>query len=73
VRAYEHANGELYRRSLAMCDYQRNEVFLINPVLYKDQAIGFAVKHSAETFNIDVLQKIIRKLQELHDRLEGGA
>ncbi|MDR2737442.1 MAG: hypothetical protein LBB18_00670 [Puniceicoccales bacterium] len=72
LRTYEHPDGELYRRALAMCDYQSGAEFLINPVLHKDQMIGFAMKHRVETFDIDTLQKTIRTLNELQDRLGSG-
>jgi hypothetical protein len=71
LRVYEHVDGDLYRRALMFCDYQSNEELHANPVLHKSQALGFAVKHPTETFDVNTLQKIIDKLKGLHDRLEG--
>jgi type III secretion system chaperone SycN len=72
MRTYEHANGELFRRALLLCDYQSGAEFLVNPVLNGDQVLGFAVKHQVETFNVNTLQKTIRLLNSLHDRLTSG-
>ncbi|MDR3144424.1 MAG: hypothetical protein LBT64_02905 [Puniceicoccales bacterium] len=71
LRTYEHPDGDTYRRALELCDYQSNEEFLVNPVLHKDQALGFAIKHSIDNFDLNVFRKIIEKLKGLQDRLGG--
>ncbi|MDR1432861.1 MAG: hypothetical protein LBI61_00775 [Puniceicoccales bacterium] len=71
LRVYERFDGNLYRRALALCDYQPNEEFLVHPVLHGDQAIGFAIKYCIDDFDLNIFQKIIHKLEDLQDRLEG--
>ncbi|MDR1401802.1 MAG: hypothetical protein LBI81_02495 [Puniceicoccales bacterium] len=73
LRVYERFDGDLYRRALLLCDYQSTEEFVINPVLHQDQALGFAVKYKIDDFDLNVLDKIIHKLKDLQDRLEGDS
>jgi hypothetical protein len=71
LRVYEHIDGDRYRRALELCDYEPNQDFLVNPVLHKEQAIGFAVRHPRLSFDVGTLRKIIERLKFLQDRLEG--
>lgn len=72
LRVYERIDGELYKTALEMCDSQRDTEFIVNPVLHKEQALGFVIKYPIDQFDINVLQKMIRHLQGLQNRLEGG-
>jgi AAA+ ATPase superfamily predicted ATPase len=71
LRVYERYDGDLYRRALELCDFKMDDEFLINPVLHKDQALGFAVKYPIDFFNLNTFRKIIYALKDLQDRLEG--
>ncbi|MDR2432617.1 MAG: hypothetical protein LBD34_02580 [Puniceicoccales bacterium] len=72
LRVYDRVDGSAYRRALSLCDYEPNEEFLVNPVLHNDQALGFAIKCPLITFDLNVLQKVVHKLKDLQDRLEGS-
>jgi hypothetical protein len=71
LRNYEHPSGDIYKRALELCDYQKNAEFLVNPVLHGDGDLGFAIKNSIDTFDLNMLRKIIEKLKGLQDRLGG--
>jgi hypothetical protein len=71
LRVYEHITGDRYRRALELCDYEPNQSILVNPVLHKEQALGFAVRYPKDSFDVNILRKIIERLKILQDRLEG--
>ena len=70
MRVYEHFDGDLYRRAMELCDYQPNQDYYANPVLHKDQVIGFVVKLHLDDFNLNALRAIVSYLKDLQDRLE---
>ncbi|MDR1891269.1 MAG: hypothetical protein LBQ23_03820 [Puniceicoccales bacterium] len=72
LRIYDRVDGNIYKRALSLCDYEPNAEFLVNPVLHRDQALGFAIKCPLMTFDLNVLQKVIHKLKDLQDRLAGS-
>ena len=73
LRVYERIDGGLYKSALEMCDSQRDTEFIVNSVLHKEQALGFVIKYPIDQFDVNVLQKMVRYLQGLQNRLEGGA
>ncbi|MDR0595635.1 MAG: hypothetical protein LBF94_03030 [Puniceicoccales bacterium] len=73
LRVYEFFSANLYERAMRLCDYRNNYSFIVNPVLRKDQALGFAIKFKAEEFNIQGLQQAIELLKDIQDKLENGA
>lgn len=71
LRVYEFVSTRLYEQALLLCDFRHKFPLVINPVLRNDQALGFAVKHSSENFNIQILRQSIEVLKDLQDRLES--
>ncbi|MDR2435950.1 MAG: hypothetical protein LBD33_01385 [Puniceicoccales bacterium] len=71
LRVYEFFSASLYEHAMLLCDYRNNYKFIINPVLRKDQALGFAIKYRADEFNIQSLQQAIETLKDLQDKLEN--
>jgi hypothetical protein len=59
LRLYERFDGNLYKRALSLCDYEPNAEFLVNPVLHKDHALSFAIRSPLDTFDVNILQKVI--------------
>jgi hypothetical protein len=72
LRVYERYDGELYKKALELCAYQSDGEFAVNPVLHDEKALGFAIRHPIDDFDLNIFRKIIEKLKELQDRLEGA-
>ncbi|MDR2720807.1 MAG: hypothetical protein LBB15_00770, partial [Puniceicoccales bacterium] len=71
LRVYEFFSASLYEHAMLLCDYRNNYKFIVNPVLRKDQALGFAIKYKADEFNIQSLRQAIEVLKDLQDKLES--
>ena len=71
LRVYEYVSVKLYEQALLLCDYRYRYPFLVNPVLRNDQALGFAIKHVEENFNVPILRQSIEVLKDLQDKLEN--
>ncbi|MDR1255655.1 MAG: hypothetical protein LBJ94_01870 [Puniceicoccales bacterium] len=73
LRIYEFPTAKLYEQAMLLCDYKNDYPFLVNPVLHKEQALGFAVKFRAEDFSTRNLYQAIETLQNMQDKLGNSA
>jgi len=72
LRVYKFFSADLYERAMLLCDYRNNYPLIVNPVLWKDQALVFAIKYKIDDFNIESLRQAIEVLKDIQDKLENG-
>lgn len=69
MRMYSFVSANVYEHALSLCDFRHRYPFVINPVLYGDKELGFAIKFTEDNFDVQVLQQAIEVLKNLQDKL----
>jgi hypothetical protein len=63
LRICDRVDGNIYMPALSLHNCEPNAEFFVNPGLRRDQALGSGAKCPLMTFDLNILQKVVRKLK----------